>query len=92
MLAWDAARHGAADPDSGSNLILHEFAHQLDFENREVDGVPVLATRGCPYSCTYCSSPQMWTTRWYARDPVDGHPTQDPKYFRGQVGSPDPGH
>jgi len=33
--------------------------------------VPVLATRGCPYQCTYCSSPQMWTTRWYARDPVD---------------------
>jgi radical SAM superfamily enzyme YgiQ (UPF0313 family) len=33
--------------------------------------VPVLATRGCPYQCTYCSSPQMWTTRWYARDPID---------------------
>ncbi len=33
--------------------------------------VPILATRGCPYQCTYCSSPQMWTTRWYARDAVD---------------------
>ncbi|MBZ0254298.1 MAG: B12-binding domain-containing radical SAM protein, partial [Candidatus Methylomirabilis sp.] len=33
--------------------------------------VPILATRGCPYSCTYCSSPRMWTTRWYARDPKD---------------------
>jgi radical SAM superfamily enzyme YgiQ (UPF0313 family) len=33
--------------------------------------VPMLATRGCPYQCTYCSSPSMWTTRWYARDPVD---------------------
>lgn len=32
--------------------------------------VPVLATRGCPYSCTYCSSPSMWTTKWLARDPV----------------------
>lgn len=31
--------------------------------------VPIFATRGCPYQCTYCSSPQMWTTRWYARDP-----------------------
>ena len=46
VLAWDSARHGAADPDSGGNLILHEFAHQLDFENREVDGVPVLAAHG----------------------------------------------
>jgi radical SAM superfamily enzyme YgiQ (UPF0313 family) len=33
--------------------------------------VPILATRGCPYQCTYCSSPSMWTTRWYARNPVD---------------------
>lgn len=33
--------------------------------------VPILATRGCPYQCTYCSSPGMWTTRWYARNPSD---------------------
>ncbi len=33
--------------------------------------VPILATRGCPYQCTYCSSPGMWTTRWYARSPDD---------------------
>lgn len=33
--------------------------------------VPILATRGCPYQCTYCSNPGMWGTRWYARDPVD---------------------
>jgi len=32
--------------------------------------MPVLATRGCPYQCTFCSSPTMWTTRWQARDPV----------------------
>jgi len=31
--------------------------------------VPILATRGCPYQCTFCSSPQMWTTRYYMRDP-----------------------
>jgi radical SAM superfamily enzyme YgiQ (UPF0313 family) len=33
--------------------------------------MPVLATRGCPYQCTFCSSPTMWTTRWLARDPAD---------------------
>ncbi|MCA9773962.1 MAG: B12-binding domain-containing radical SAM protein [Myxococcales bacterium] len=31
--------------------------------------IPILTTRGCPYSCTYCASPRMWTTRWYARSP-----------------------
>jgi radical SAM superfamily enzyme YgiQ (UPF0313 family) len=33
--------------------------------------VPILATRGCPYQCTYCASPSMWTTRWYTREPSD---------------------
>jgi len=33
--------------------------------------VPILATRGCPYQCTYCASPNMWTTRYYTRDPED---------------------
>jgi radical SAM superfamily enzyme YgiQ (UPF0313 family) len=31
--------------------------------------VPILATRGCPYQCTYCSAPNMWLPRWIARDP-----------------------
>jgi len=31
--------------------------------------MPLLATRGCPYQCTFCSSPYMWTTRWQARSP-----------------------
>lgn len=31
--------------------------------------MPVLATRGCPYQCTFCSSPQMWTTRYVMRSP-----------------------
>jgi radical SAM superfamily enzyme YgiQ (UPF0313 family) len=29
--------------------------------------MPVIASRGCPYQCTFCSNPQMWTTRWVAR-------------------------
>jgi len=44
VLAWDAVRHGAADSHDGVNLVLHEFAHQLDFENRSSDGTPALAT------------------------------------------------
>jgi len=31
--------------------------------------MPLLATRGCPFQCTFCSSPFMWTTRWQARSP-----------------------
>jgi len=32
-------------------------------------GIPMLASRGCPYQCTFCSNPLMWTTRWVARSP-----------------------
>lgn len=31
--------------------------------------IPMLATRGCPFQCTFCSSPQMWTTKWVPRQP-----------------------
>ena len=32
--------------------------------------LPILTTRGCPYTCTFCSSPNMWGTRYFMRDPV----------------------
>lgn len=37
--------------------------------DRDVYSVPIMATRGCPYSCTFCSSPMMWGTRYYMRTP-----------------------
>ena len=46
VLAWDAAKSGAKDPSDGKNLVLHEFAHQLDFEDQLADGVPALGSRG----------------------------------------------
>ena len=46
VLSWDDVRHGASEPHDGKNLVLHEFAHQLDFENRSVDGTPMLQTSG----------------------------------------------
>ena len=36
---------GAADVRDGHNVVLHEFAHQLDFEDGVADGAPVLARR-----------------------------------------------
>lgn len=29
----------------------------------------ILATRGCPYECTFCTSPDMWGTRYFMRKP-----------------------
>jgi anaerobic magnesium-protoporphyrin IX monomethyl ester cyclase len=33
--------------------------------------MPIVATRGCPYQCTFCSNPTMWTTRYVLRTPSD---------------------
>jgi Mlc titration factor MtfA (ptsG expression regulator) len=45
VLAWGDARRSAADPSDCRNLVLHEFAHQLDFEDYTTDGTPALATK-----------------------------------------------
>lgn len=31
--------------------------------------MPLLATWGCPFQCTFCSNPGMWTQRWIPRNP-----------------------
>ena len=42
VLAWDSTLHGARDMRDGENVVLHEFAHQLDFEQGDVNGTPAL--------------------------------------------------
>jgi hypothetical protein len=45
VLAWDAVEAGAADASDGRNVVFHEFAHQLDYEDYITDGVPLLRSR-----------------------------------------------
>jgi len=45
VLAWDHVLSGAAQPRDGQNVVLHEFAHQLDSENGAMNGTPELGTR-----------------------------------------------
>ncbi len=45
VLAWDSVRRGAANVFDGHNVVLHEFAHQLDAEDGEMDGAPDLGAR-----------------------------------------------
>jgi len=43
VLSWDHVKQGARDIHDGHNLVFHEFAHQLDEESGNADGVPVLS-------------------------------------------------
>lgn len=45
VLAWDAALGGGRDLRDGHNVVLHEFAHQLDQETGSANGAPRLGSR-----------------------------------------------
>jgi Mlc titration factor MtfA (ptsG expression regulator) len=42
ILSWDDVLYGLEDFGDGENVVLHEFAHQLDAESGSQDGAPVL--------------------------------------------------
>jgi len=44
---------------------IHNFSYGVNHSLT----LPILATRGCPYECTFCSSPNMWGREYYMRTP-----------------------
>lgn len=40
IVAWDSVLDGAADPHDGANVVMHEFAHQLDQDTGAANGAP----------------------------------------------------
>ena len=42
VLSWSDVHNTAHDLRDGHNLVLHEFAHQLDTEDGSGDGIPIL--------------------------------------------------
>ena len=43
VLSWEDVLAGAESPDDGRNVVIHEFAHQLDQENGRANGAPPMA-------------------------------------------------
>jgi Mlc titration factor MtfA (ptsG expression regulator) len=46
ILSWDDVRQGVYDFNDGRNVVLHEFAHQLDAESGGMNGAPLLHSKG----------------------------------------------
>lgn len=44
VLSWQDVVDGAAIEDDGRNVVIHEFAHQLDQEKGYANGAPLLAS------------------------------------------------
>ena len=47
ILAWDHVLSGSSNFADGQNVVLHEFAHQLDSESGSTNGAPVLVGENC---------------------------------------------
>lgn len=45
ILSWDEVLRGAADSTDGDNVVIHEFAHQLDQQRGTASGAPILGHR-----------------------------------------------
>lgn len=50
ILSWQHAVEGAKEPNDGANVVIHEFAHQLDQETGNANGAPILGKNG-NYHC-----------------------------------------
>lgn len=45
VLSWEDTLAGAAVADDGRNVVIHEFAHQMDQEKGHANGAPLLGAR-----------------------------------------------
>ena len=45
ILSWDDILNPGNNPEGALNLVIHEFAHQLDMQGGPADGTPLLASR-----------------------------------------------
>ncbi len=72
ILSWEDVERASRPAEDAQNVVLHEFAHQLDMLDRVIDGTPPLADRD-----DYRDWAQTMTAEYreLARDWEAGRPT-----------------
>lgn len=70
ILSWDSVKHGAADFSDGFNVVLHEFAHQLDNQYGHANGAPWLNSREAYQRWSEVFSAEFERLRALASDPA----------------------
>lgn len=47
------------------------FGHKVSYGVYRGNSLPIMASRGCPYECTFCSNPVMWGRLYKLRSVTD---------------------
>jgi Mlc titration factor MtfA (ptsG expression regulator) len=85
ILSWDHVRRAGHVPEGAQNVVLHEFAHQLDSESGSTNGAPVLgsAERYRRWSETLARdfAQLRHDTYWGYRDVLDPYGASSPAEF-----------
>jgi MtfA peptidase len=59
VLSWDQVQQDTLNWNDGRNVVLHEFAHQLDQEDGKAEGVPIL-----PHAADYRDWARVMTSEY----------------------------
>lgn len=54
-------------PDWRGVNLDHYFERGCGITQKQRRSMPIIATRGCPHSCHFCTVPNMWGSRWSSR-------------------------
>jgi Mlc titration factor MtfA (ptsG expression regulator) len=85
ILSWEHVRRAGHDPEGAQNVVLHEFAHQLDSESGSTNGAPLLgsAARYKRWSETLARDFELLRrdTYWGQRDVLDPYGASSPAEF-----------
>ncbi|MGJ7918361.1 zinc-dependent peptidase [Massilia sp. LXY-6] len=85
ILSWDHVKRAGHAPEGAQNVVLHEFAHQLDSESGSTNGAPILGSTESyrRWSATLSRDFELLRrdTSWGYRDVLDPYGASSPAEF-----------
>lgn len=83
ILSWEDAVEHASTGRAGYNVVLHEFAHQLDMENGAMDGIPRIKSKSerDAWRAAFTDAYQRFESGSNRRSVVDPYGAGDPSEF-----------